>query len=568
MKEYINNKRKLFISIFATLILLLFIYFIYSFIVDRTTLANEDKWDGVSIAASFSSGNGTIDNPYLISNGSEFIYFKNLIEGNDANLYKDKYYKLSNDIDFDNHSFTSIGNILSDNENIFMGNFDGNGYSLNNILIDNPNTYDSIDYYGIFSTTKNATISNLNISNINIKVKDSSNNMRIGTISGVSLVDDSSDNTSDILSTFKNISINNSVIDISDTLYDKNTYIGGFSGYLDKKINAYNIYLNNNFNTKYKDNIASFSYSLNSEISNIILNINSNNYEASDFLFNINGEGSVKNNYYFNNNKYYLDDKEVSTDDILSELNSFNDSDYYFDFIDNTFKCLAYEKKAVNNSNNSVAPIMKTFSMTSRVNGDIPIHASGISDKVVYVNDLEASWNYYMGLNYTEVTSGSLPTYSEKYSSSNLVPVAISYSAEDFNNSDMVGHVSPTENENKYIYYKYYPIVDGKIKIELIDNPFSARPTKMGFYGWATSYSGAVLSFDKDTYTRYLTIPVSNTNKISIEMYAIWNYANIKSSTNSLDNAEMKQAVLKERICETKTYTRDTKVFDEFKRIL
>lgn len=566
MKEYINNKRKLFISIFATLILLLFIYFIYSFIVDRTTLANEDKWDGVSIATSFSSGNGTIDNPYLISNGSEFIYFKNLIEGNDANLYKDKYYKLSNDIDFDNHSFTSIGNILSDNENIFMGNFDGNGYSLNNILIDNPNTYDSIDYYGIFSTTKNATISNLNISNINIKVKDSSNNMRIGTISGVSLVDDSSDNTSDILSTFKNISINNSVIDISDTLYDKNTYIGGFSGYLDKKINAYNIYLNNNFNTKYKDNIASFSYSLNSEISNIILNINSNNYEASDFLFNINGEGSVKNNYYFNNNKYYLDDKEVSTDDILSELNSFNDSEYYFDFIDNTFKCLAYEKKAVNNSNNnSVAPIMKTFSMTSRVNGDIPIHASGISDKVVYVNDLEASWNYYMGLNYTEVTSGSLPTYSEKYSSSNLVPVAISYSAEDFNNSDMVGHVSPTENENKYIYYKYYPIVDGKIKIELIDNPFSARPTKMGFYGWATSYSGAVLSFDKDTYTRYLTIPVSNTNKISIEMYAIWNYANIKSSTNSLDNAEMKQAVLKERICETKTYTRDTKVFDESK---
>ena len=147
MKEYINNKRKLFISIFATLILLLFIYFIYSFIVDRTTLANEDKWDGVSIATSFSSGNGTIDNPYLISNGSEFIYFKNLIEGNDANLYKDKYYKLSNDIDFDNHSFTSIGNILSDNENIFMGNFDGNGYSLNNILIDNPNTYDSIDYY-------------------------------------------------------------------------------------------------------------------------------------------------------------------------------------------------------------------------------------------------------------------------------------------------------------------------------------------------------------------------------------------------------------------------------------
>lgn len=558
MKEYINHKRKIFISIFATLILLLFIYFIYSFIVDRTTLANEDKWDGVSIATSFSSGNGTIDNPYLISNGSEFIYFKNLIEGNDANLYKDKYYKLSNDIDFDNHSFTSIGNILSDNENIFMGNFDGNGYSLNNILIDNPNTYDSIDYYGIFSTTKNATISNLNISNINIKVKDSSNNMRIGTISGVSLVDDSSDNTSDILSTFKNISINNSVIDISDTLYDKNTYIGGFSGYLDKKINAYNIYLNNNFNTKYKDNIASFSYSLNSEISNIILNINSNNYEASDFLFNINGEGSVKNNYYFNNNKYYLEDKEVSTDDILSELNSFNDSDYYFEFIDNTFKCLAYEKKAVNNSNNnSVAPIMKTFSMTSRVNGDIPIHASGISNGVVYVNDLESSWNYYMGLNYSEVTSGALPTYSEKYSSSNLVPIAISYSGEDYNDSSLVGHVSPTESETKYIYYKYYPIVDGKVKIELIDNPFSARPKKMGFYGWNTSYNGGVLSFDNDTYTRYLTIPVSGTDKISIEMYAIWDSANISSSSSDLYSAGMRKVPLYEDVCETKYYDDD-----------
>ena len=40
----------------------------------------------------------------------------------------------------------------------------------------------------------------------------------------------------------------------------------------------------------------------------------------------------------------------------------------------------------------------------ARVNGS-SYTASSISGDTVYVNDLDSDWNYYNGLNYTEVTS-------------------------------------------------------------------------------------------------------------------------------------------------------------------
>ena len=72
--------------------------------------------------------------------------------------------------------------------------------------------------------------------------------------------------------------------------------------------------------------------------------------------------------------------------------------------------------------------------------------ASSISGETVYVNDLDADWNYYNSLNYTEVTSKTvLPGKNmDKYNQSSLVAVKIVYDGRDVNKSSLVGYVSST----------------------------------------------------------------------------------------------------------------------------
>ena len=53
-----------------------------------------DEWDG-SISSSFNSGKGTIESPYIISNASEFAYFKESLKEEN---YDNKYIKITNDI--------------------------------------------------------------------------------------------------------------------------------------------------------------------------------------------------------------------------------------------------------------------------------------------------------------------------------------------------------------------------------------------------------------------------------------------------------------------------------------
>ena len=131
---------------------------------------------------------------------------------------------------------------------------------------------------------------------------------------------------------------------------------------------------------------------------------------------------------------------------------------------------------------------------------------SRVFENKVYVNELESDYNYYMGLNYT-TNDGQIPTKINKniYSDNNLVQVKITYSSDDL--SGNVGYVSLTERQDTYIYFKTYYINDNNTKedltddyidIELIDNPFTDRPTNLGFNGWFTKYRGAFLTYNSN----------------------------------------------------------------------
>lgn len=189
------------------------------------------------------------------------------------------------------------------------------------------------------------------------------------------------------------------------------------------------------------------------------------------------------------------------------------------------------------------------FSAGSSINGD-----------TVVVNDLETDWNYYESLNYTEIKEDrKIPTYEDKYNSKTLVAVQLNYYGEDINDSSKVGYVSKNELQNKYTYYKYYPIIseNGKeyINIELIDNPWSKRPTGYGFNNWVCDNNSTEMNvdcnslefyYDNQYYTRYLRVPASSSvedEKIIIDLKTSWIKADIKTNIDELSNYNKKGLV-------------------------
>lgn len=179
-----------------------------------------------------------------------------------------------------------------------------------------------------------------------------------------------------------------------------------------------------------------------------------------------------------------------------------------------------------------------------RTNDSSTSTRSGIRDNVVYVDDEDRDYNYYMGLNYTS-NDGTLPSADDKgiYSDMNLAHIMVTYSGLD-NNNGYKGYVSLSERQDTFVYYKVLVVNDNGtpskeddfVTLELIDNPFTDRPVKKGFNGWTTEYNGAKIDYDSDYYTRYVNIPVTygdnGVNSIDITMNASWVSAQVGYISN------------------------------------
>ena len=73
--------------------------------------------------------------------------------------YKDKYFKLTADIDLKNEpNWTPIGTMLVEEGIPFLGTFDGGGHQITNLKISNGG-----EYAGLFGNVWGATIQNCNV---------------------------------------------------------------------------------------------------------------------------------------------------------------------------------------------------------------------------------------------------------------------------------------------------------------------------------------------------------------------------------------------------------------------
>ena len=101
-------------------------------------------------------GGGTADNPYLISNATDWAEFTSMINGGTGNS---AYYKLTSDITLgsENRPLTTVVGLNDSNRHRFKGHFDGDWHTITIYQVREENIA------GPFGTIENATICNLTV---------------------------------------------------------------------------------------------------------------------------------------------------------------------------------------------------------------------------------------------------------------------------------------------------------------------------------------------------------------------------------------------------------------------
>ena len=144
-------------------------------------------------------GNGTQEDPYLIYSESDMKKIAAMPTGQ-------KYYKLMNDIDYNNKHYYMIGTKTSQ----FKGMFDGVAHTLSNINIYGYNNVGLFGYVNGENSNNPTTIVGLNIKNINVK-----GNSNVGGVAGY---------------LFTNAKINEIAID--GNIEATGSQVGGLVGYV------------------------------------------------------------------------------------------------------------------------------------------------------------------------------------------------------------------------------------------------------------------------------------------------------------------------------------------------
>ena len=189
------------------------------------------EWDGVTIATSFAGGTGTEDDPYIIANAEQFVYFRNEVDGDDGRTFEGEFIKLTANIDLNGNPETGANNFdpigwgydydgFTAGGKTFNGTFDGDGHTIFGLyqngwdLDPDKENYSNYTYSmaggGLFASVVDATIKNLTISGAYIVFECVDMGVLVGYAQGNC--------------TFQNISI------INCTIQNYNRYTGGVVG--------------------------------------------------------------------------------------------------------------------------------------------------------------------------------------------------------------------------------------------------------------------------------------------------------------------------------------------------
>ena len=176
-----------------------------------TTISLFPSFSATALASSgkFSGGTGTQNDPYLISNAAEVIYFRDFV--NTVNTGKQKYYfELTADVDMEGYTWSTAIGITGHH---FKSQLDGKGHTISNLVLTSQGFFGFVN--GL-SDSEPAVVKNLTLSNVTASFSSSN--------SGIFIYRPHANSGSVV---FENCHVKSSVINTTATK------VGGFAGFFD-----------------------------------------------------------------------------------------------------------------------------------------------------------------------------------------------------------------------------------------------------------------------------------------------------------------------------------------------
>ncbi len=202
------------------------------------TCYDNKKTLGINYIASFrtkepfASGSGTENDPYLITTIEELDNIRQ-----NGYLNTGKYYKLANDLDYQSLSSNiSEWEPIGDEKTPFVGNFNGNNKSINDLtVIQHKETN-----VGLFGQVVNSSIYNLKLNSSNVIGHESTGTLvgcaAYSNIKNITLTNFDIDSTNEIcgglVGTAKGTTIENCSIETESVLFGATDYCGSVAGVL------------------------------------------------------------------------------------------------------------------------------------------------------------------------------------------------------------------------------------------------------------------------------------------------------------------------------------------------
>ena len=540
-------------------------------------------WDG-SVSNSFGGGSGKVDDPYIISNGSELAYLALMLKETN---FENTYFNLSNDIIinpgifnynndifeylyenkkyyikdytnelYDNADFnnTSIGNINSFNTlDNFNGVLNGNNHTIYGLYINNES-----DNTGFFNNL-NGTVENLFLKNVLIYGKSvvgglasnaSNANIKNIIVSGY-VINDNNNNVKTINDELENIELNVNNNSQTEVVSLNNTNVDGYI--LSKKLignvsidGVGEVYINNiPVNGDFEIDLTSLDsfeilYS-SLDTANIVLSNLSLNIEYDDTTSG--GIIGIANNVYIQNSvnkaKVYssaISGGLVSRANGLSIINSYNTGNINSLYISGGFVGF------INNGGHiSISNSYNNALVNSNVNGGLIGSIESNIESVDISNSFDASNNQYLinSINNSVVNANNLYYINYSNYSGNINGSLYQTTFDDLSNSDFLKnnlyfneYVSDDDlinNENNLWVYDY--LLPKLYFDKTVDKIANIHLSSYTWDGWSDQISE--LEFEEPIAFNIEVIDDLNPAK---EIYYYIDNSNVVLSQNDLAN--------------------------------
>lgn len=125
----------------------------------------------------FDGGDGSTENPYLISNREQLELVAERLDSN---------YRLISDIDLGGEAWVPIGDAGDGAYSRFSGTFDGDGHTISNMRIDSiAHVHSGGAHVGLFAIIDNGTVRDLSLTGVDVSpIKGDSGVLKMGSVSG------------------------------------------------------------------------------------------------------------------------------------------------------------------------------------------------------------------------------------------------------------------------------------------------------------------------------------------------------------------------------------------------